>query len=88
MEKNQLKIKNEKESSTDLKQKETFEELANRRIEKIQDLSKQIDLNNLIYRYRGNTAPKKFIGFKDLLRFYQNITEGYIALEKVKEKQK
>ena len=88
MEKNQLKIKNEKESSTDLKQKETFEELANRRIEKIQDLSKQIDFNNLIYRYKGNTAPKKFIGFKDLLRFYQNITEGYIALEKVKEKQK
>ena len=64
MENNQLKIKNEKESSTDLKQKETFEELANRRIEKIQDLSKQIDFNNLTYRYNVNNDPKTFIGYK------------------------
>ena len=61
MENNQLKIKNEKESSTDLKQKETFEELANRRIEKIQDLSKQIDFNNLTYRYKDNNDTKNFI---------------------------
>ena len=88
MENNQLKIKNEKESSTDLKQKETFEELANRRIERIQDLSKQIDFNNLTYRYKGNTASKTFIGFKGPLGFYRNMQEGYITLEKSEKEQK
>ena len=27
-------------------------------MEEIQDLSKQIDFNNLTYRYKGNTARK------------------------------
>ena len=27
-------------------------------MEEIQDLSKQIDFNNLTYRYDGNTTPK------------------------------
>ena len=44
-----LKCNNEKESSKHLKQQERFEELANKRMEEIQDLSKQIDFNNLTY---------------------------------------
>ena len=46
------------------KQKEIFEETANKRMEEIQHLSKQIDFNNLTYRYKGNNDPKLFIGFK------------------------
>ena len=44
-------------------------------MEKLQDLSKQIDFNNLTYRYKGNTVPKTIIGFKGQLGFYRNIKE-------------
>ena len=53
-----VKYNNEKESSTHLKQKEIFEQLANRRMEEIQDLNKQIDFNNLTYHYKGKNIPK------------------------------
>ena len=33
-------------------------------MEEIQYLNKEIDFNNLIYHYKGNTAPKNFIGLK------------------------
>ena len=49
MENNQLNVVMEKKSLTHSKQKEIFEQLANKRIEEIQDLSKETDLNNLIY---------------------------------------
>ena len=67
-----VKYIDEKESLTHVKQKE----LANRRMEEIKDLCKQIDFNNLVYRYEGNTAPKTFIGFRDPLGFYESIKEG------------
>ena len=57
-------------------------------MEEIQDLSKQINLNNLTYLYQGNTAPKTFIGFKDPLDFYKNIEKGYITLDKAEKEQK
>ena len=47
-----------KESLTHLKQKEIFEELANKRMEEIRYLSKQIDFDNLTYHYKGKNAPK------------------------------
>ena len=43
------------------KQKEIFEELASNKMEEIQDLSKQIDFNNLTYRYKGNNDQKLFL---------------------------
>ena len=55
-------------------------------MEEIQDLSKEIDFNNLNQRY--NTVPKPFIGFKGPLDFYRNIKEGYITLERAGEEQK
>ena len=36
-----------------------FEELTNKWMEEIQDLSKQIDLGNITFRYNGNTALQK-----------------------------
>ena len=32
-------------------------------------LSKQIDFNNLTYYFKGKSAPRNFIGFKDPLGF-------------------
>ena len=46
------------------KQKYIFEEVANESIDEIQNLSKQIDFNNLIYSFKGKSDPKKFIGFR------------------------
>ena len=40
-------------------------------MEEIKHLSKQIDLYNLIYDYRGNTAPKTFVGFRGPLGFQE-----------------
>ena len=33
-------------------------------MEEIQDLSNQIEFNNLTYYYKGKNDPKKFIGFQ------------------------
>ena len=52
------KYSDEKEPLTNSKQKNFFEELANRRMEEIQNLSKQINFNNLIYYFKGKSTPK------------------------------
>ena len=88
MENNQLKFNNEKESSTHSKQKEIFQGLSDKRMEEIQDLSKQIDFNNFTYHCKGNTVPKTLIGFKGALNFYNSIMKSYITLEKAEEQQK
>ena len=49
MEKTSYKYNNEKESLTRSKQKEILEELANKRMEKIQDSSREPDFNDLEY---------------------------------------
>ena len=73
--------RDDKETLTHSKQKEILEELANRRMEEIQNLSKQIDFNNLGHHYQNKSIPKKyFIGLKGPLRFYKSIKEGNITL--------
>ena len=57
-------------------------------MEEIQYLSRQIDFNNLIYCYKGESASKNFVGFKGSLVFYKNIKEDHITLEKSEKKQK
>ena len=55
-------------------------------MEEIRDFSKQIDFNNLLYHYKSKTVPKNFVSFKGPLKFYKNIKEGIIKLEKTEEK--
>ena len=50
-------------------------------MEEIRDLSKQIDFNNSIYRYKSKTVPK------GPLEFYKHLKEGNI-LEKAEEEKK
>ena len=78
----------ENDSLTHLKQKEIFEEVTNRRMEEIRDLSKQIDFNNLIDHYKNKTVPKYFLFLKGPLKFYKDIKEGNITLGKAEEEQK
>ena len=44
-------------------------------MEEIQDLSRQIHFNNLIYHYNSKTVPKFFLSFKGPLKFYKSINE-------------
>ena len=46
-----------KNSAMFLKQIETVDELTYEKIYEIQKVTKQIDLNNLIYYYKGKSAP-------------------------------
>ena len=73
----------EKESLKFLKQKEISEELANERSDEIQNFSEQIDFNNLIYYFKGESGPKNFIGFKGPPNVYKNIKDDYTTLEKL-----
>ena len=52
------KYSDENDSLTHLKQKEIFEELANKRMEEIWDWSKQTDFINLIDHYKNKTVAK------------------------------
>ena len=83
-----VKHSDEKESLTHSKQKDIFEEFANRRMEEMRDLSRQICFNNLIYHYKSKTVPNFFLSFKSQLKFYKSIKEGNITLEKAGEEQK
>ena len=49
------------------KQKEIFNELVDQRLEKITDLDEKVNSNDLIYRYKGNTADAKFDEFDNAL---------------------
>ena len=54
----------------------------------IQNLSKQISFNNLLYYFNSNSYPKRFIGFKGPLAFYKMIRDGYTTLEVAEGNQK
>ena len=71
-----------------LKQKQVFGELADERMGKTQNLSNQINFNNLIYHFKGESGPKHFITFEGSLGFYKNIEDSYTSLEIAKENQK
>ena len=68
-----------KKSPTLLKQKGNFTELANERINEIQNLSKQTDFNNMIYYFKGLSCSRKFICFTGPI-FYKNLKDDYTTL--------
>ena len=70
------------------KQKEIFKELVDERREKIIDLVKKVNSDDLIYRYRGNTADVKFDEFDNALNIKNKIQNGDIRLADVKNNKK
>ena len=40
-------------------------------MQKIQDLSKKIDISSLIYHYKSKTGAKSFLSFKGPLNYYK-----------------
>ena len=67
--------------------KEIFKELVDERLEKITDLDKKVNSDDLIYRYKGNTADAKFDKFDNALDIIDKIRDGKIDLANVKNNQ-
>ena len=70
-----------------LEQKEIFNKLVDGRREKIADLDKKVNRDDLIYRYRGSTADAKFDKFDNALNIINKIQNGEISLADVKNNQ-
>ena len=69
------------------KQKEIFNELVDERREKITDLDKKVNSDDLMYRYKGNTADVNFDKFDNALDIIDKIRDGKIDLADVKNNQ-
>ena len=69
------------------KQKEIFNELVDERLEKITDLDEKVNSNDLIYRYKGNTANAKFGEFHNSFDIINKIRDGKTDLADVKNNQ-
>ena len=69
------------------KKKEIFLEPVDERLEKITDLDKKVNSDDLIYRYKGNTADAKFDKFDNALDIIDKIRDGKIDLANVKNNQ-
>ena len=66
------------------KQKEMFNKLVDERLEKITDLDKKVNGDDLIYRYKGNIADVNFNQFDNALDIIDKIRDGKIDLADVK----
>ena len=64
------------------KQKEIFNELVDKRLEEITNLDKKVNSDDLIYRYKGNTADAKFDQFDNAFSILDKIRDGKISLAK------
>ena len=65
--------------------KELFNELMDKRREKITDLDKKkVNSDNLIYRYKGNTSDVNFDKFDNAINIINKIQNGEIELADVK----
>ena len=69
------------------KQKEIFNGLVDERLKKITDLDQRVNSNDLIYRYKGNTADAKFDEFDNALSIINKIRDGKKDLSDVKYNQ-
>ena len=69
------------------KQKEIFNELVDERLEKINDLDKKVNRNDLIYKYKGNTPDLRFDKFDNVFDIIDKIRDGKIDVTDVKNNQ-
>ena len=67
------------------RQKEIFDKLIDERLEKITDLDERVNRNDLIYRYKGNVADRKFDEFDNALDIINKIRDGKKDLADVKK---
>ena len=68
------------------RQKEIFNELADKRLNEINELDKKVNLEDLIYRYQCNTPNEEFNKYDNALDLIDKIRNGKIKLAEVKNK--
>ena len=69
------------------KQKEIFNKLVDEKLEKISDLDKRVNRDDLIYRYKGKPADTKFDESDNALGIINKIRNGKKNLSEVKNNQ-
>ena len=69
------------------KQKEIFNELADERLKEISELDKKVNLDDLIYKYKGNTRNEEFNKYDNALDLIDKIRKGEIKLAEVRNNQ-
>ena len=69
------------------KQKEIFNELADKRLNEISELDKKVNPDDLIYRYKGNTSNEEFNMYDNALDLIDKIKNGKIKLAEAKNNQ-
>ena len=79
---NQVQVKTIKKYTYDKKdtpliskQKEIFNELVDKRLDKITELDEKVNSDNLIYRYKDRTADAKFNEFDNALDLLDKIKD-------------
>ena len=68
-------------------QKEIFNELANERLEKMTELDKKVNYDDLVYKYKGNSPDRKFDKYDNALDLINKIRKGEIKLLDAKNDQ-
>ena len=69
------------------KQKEIFNELADKRLNEITKLDEKVNRDDLIYRYKGRTPDEKFDKYDNALDLIDKIKNGEIKLAEAKNDQ-
>ena len=69
------------------KRKEIFNERADERLEKITELDKKVNYDDLIYKYKGKPADVKFSQFDNAFSLLDKIIDGKISLTNAKNNQ-
>ena len=70
------------------KERETFKDIYNRRLDKLEELNNKIDYDDLKYVVESNGDEYSFNKVKDPISLVNNIKKGKISLEEAKEQQK
>ena len=68
-------------------EKEIFNKLMDERLEKITDFDERVNRDDLIYRYKGKVADRKFDEFENVLDIINKIRDGKKDLADVKNNQ-
>ena len=70
-----------------LKEKEIYDKLTEESFEKISNLDKSVDIDKLVFKYKGNTHGEDVNKFDNALDLINKIRDGEISLNEAKDEQ-
>ena len=77
----------DKDSPLISEEKEIFNELEDKRLNEITELDKKVNLDDLVYRYKGKSPDEKFDKYDNALDLINKIKNGEIKLVEAKNDQ-